>query len=170
VLAQLAAAAVDLDPLSLLARLAASVPPPRFHTVRYSGIVGSAARWRARVVPPPPEEAPAPAPEAAAAPPSHACSSPKPRPSTHRSVRRRWAELLRSTFGPHAPACPSCGGRLELRALVTAPRSIRRFLAHLGEPVEPPPISPARDPPTYQSRILRRRALDLDPAPAFVEH
>jgi len=29
--------AVDMDPLSLLCRLATSVPPPRFHTVRYAG-------------------------------------------------------------------------------------------------------------------------------------
>jgi hypothetical protein len=28
--------AVDLDPLSLLSRLAASVPAPRLHTVRYA--------------------------------------------------------------------------------------------------------------------------------------
>ena len=27
--------AVDMDPLSLLCRLATSVPPPRFHTVKY---------------------------------------------------------------------------------------------------------------------------------------
>ena len=30
--------AVDMDPLSLLCRLAASVPPPRHHTVRYAGL------------------------------------------------------------------------------------------------------------------------------------
>ena len=30
--------AVDMDPLSLLCRLAASVPPPRHHTVRYAGV------------------------------------------------------------------------------------------------------------------------------------
>ena len=29
--------AVDMDPLSLLCRLATSVPPPHFHTVRYGG-------------------------------------------------------------------------------------------------------------------------------------
>ncbi len=34
--------AVDMDPLSLLCRLAASVPPPRLHTVRYAG------SWRRR--------------------------------------------------------------------------------------------------------------------------
>jgi hypothetical protein len=30
--------AIDLDPLSLLSRLAAAVPPPRLHTVRYAGL------------------------------------------------------------------------------------------------------------------------------------
>jgi len=36
-------AAVDMDPLSLLCRLATSVPPPRFHTVRYAGVLASAS-------------------------------------------------------------------------------------------------------------------------------
>jgi len=31
--------AVDMDPLSLLCRLATSVPPPRFHTVKYAGVL-----------------------------------------------------------------------------------------------------------------------------------
>ncbi len=35
--------AVDMDPLSLLCRLAMSVPPPRFHTVKYSGVLASAS-------------------------------------------------------------------------------------------------------------------------------
>jgi hypothetical protein len=35
--------AVDLDPLSLLSRLCAAVPPPRFHTVRYAGVLASAS-------------------------------------------------------------------------------------------------------------------------------
>ncbi|WP_437574846.1 transposase zinc-binding domain-containing protein [Sorangium sp. So ce887] len=41
--------AVDMAPLSLLCRLAASVPPPRFHTVKYAGVLASASRprWRA---------------------------------------------------------------------------------------------------------------------------
>jgi hypothetical protein len=30
--------AVDMDPLSLLCRLATSVPPPRLHTIRYAGV------------------------------------------------------------------------------------------------------------------------------------
>lgn len=46
--------AVDLDPLSLLCRLATVVPPPRFHVVRYAGVLASAHKWRSLVVPPRP--------------------------------------------------------------------------------------------------------------------
>ena len=35
--------AIDLDPLSLLCRLAASVPPPGFHLVHYAGVLGAAS-------------------------------------------------------------------------------------------------------------------------------
>ncbi|WP_436602297.1 transposase [Sorangium sp. So ce1036] len=45
--------AVDMDPLSLLCRLAASVPPPRFHTVKYAGGLASASPWRKRIGPRP---------------------------------------------------------------------------------------------------------------------
>jgi hypothetical protein len=34
--------AVQLDPLSLLCRLVATVPPPKFHTVRYAGVLAPA--------------------------------------------------------------------------------------------------------------------------------
>jgi hypothetical protein len=47
--------AVDMDPLSLLCRLATSVPPPRFHTVKYAGVLAPASPWRSRVAPPSPE-------------------------------------------------------------------------------------------------------------------
>ncbi len=49
--------AVDMDPLSLLCRLATSVPPPWFHTVRYAGVLASASPWRSRLAPKPPPEA-----------------------------------------------------------------------------------------------------------------
>jgi hypothetical protein len=49
--------AVDMDPLSLLCRLATSVPPPRFHTVRYAGVLAPASQWRSRIAPKPPPEA-----------------------------------------------------------------------------------------------------------------
>jgi hypothetical protein len=38
--------AVDMDPLSLLRRLATTIPPPRLHVVRYSGVLAPAAKLR----------------------------------------------------------------------------------------------------------------------------
>lgn len=44
--------AVDMDPLSLLSRLAAAVPPPRRHTIGYAGVLASASSWRPLAAPP----------------------------------------------------------------------------------------------------------------------
>lgn len=40
-----------IEPLELIDRLAALVPPPRFHTVRYHGVLASRSKYRAEVVP-----------------------------------------------------------------------------------------------------------------------
>jgi hypothetical protein len=42
-----------------------------------------------------------------------------------------------------------------------------RYLRHLGEPIDPPPLSPARGPPYFQSRILRRRPAPQQQAEMF---
>jgi len=44
--------------------------------------------------------------------------------------------------------CPASGGDIRLIAFITDPGSIRKILTHLGEPLEPPPVSPARGRPT----------------------
>jgi hypothetical protein len=43
--------AVDMDPLSLMCRLATSVPPPRRHTIKYSGVLAPASPWRRHLTP-----------------------------------------------------------------------------------------------------------------------
>ena len=52
---------------------------------------------------------------------------------------------------------------MKLVALVQDLKAVARFLHHLGEPAEPPPLAPARGPPFWKSRVLRRRP--LAPAP-----
>jgi len=42
--------AVDMDPLSLLLRLCAAVPAPRFHTVRYAGVLAARSKVRPHIV------------------------------------------------------------------------------------------------------------------------
>jgi hypothetical protein len=88
--------AVDMDPLSLLCRLATSVPAPRFHTVRYAGVLAARA-WRPKIAPKPPTEEPA------------AASAEPDRTGPARGYRP-WAELLARTFAVDVLACPKCHG------------------------------------------------------------
>jgi hypothetical protein len=44
-------------------------------------------------------------------------------------------------------ACPRCGGDIRLISFITDPGPIRKILTHLGEPLDPPRVSPARGPP-----------------------
>ena len=69
--------AVDLDPLSLLCRLAALVPTPRCHLVHYAGVLAPASQWRPLIVPPAPDQ-----------PEQDSTASSTQRPPTHRSRYR----------------------------------------------------------------------------------
>ena len=77
--------------------------------------------------------------------------------------------MMMRTFAIDVEKCGRCSARLELRAFVTLPASIERLLRHLGEPTEPLPLSPARDPPYFKSRALRRKLGELDPPRRLVE-
>jgi hypothetical protein len=146
--------AVDMDPLSLLCRLAMSVPPPRFHTVKYSGVLASASPWRSRIGPRPETTA-----AAATTTNTHAPTRTPASTLRHTSRYRPWAELLKRTFGIDVLQCPSCKGRMKLVAMLTEPKSVLRYLASVGEPTDVPTRSPRRGPPYWKSKILRQKAL-----------
>ena len=69
------------------------------------------------------------------------------RPPLASSTRSTWAQLLRRVFAIDVLACPHCGGRRKLIALLTQPAVVRKILAHLGLPTEAPALAPARAPP-----------------------
>ena len=142
--------ALEMDVLSLLARLAASVPPPRTHLVRYSGVLAPASPWRPLVIPPV-EPAPAATPETPAPPSAHSEPPPKPPRTGPRCHYWPWAELMRLTLGLPVDTCPHCGGRMKLRALVRDPESIERFLRHQNLWTLPLGLAEARPPPYYRS-------------------
>lgn len=139
--------AVDMDPLSLLCRLATSVPPPRFHTVRYAGVLAAASPWRPRIAPKPPTEQPA-------------AARAEPDRTGPAGAYRPWAELLARTFAVDVLSCPSCQGRMRLLAVIKEPASIARYLAAVGEAGEVPRRSPGRGPPYWKSQLLRRHVLE----------
>ena len=103
--------ALLLEPLELLERLAALVPPPRRPLLAYHGVLAPHARWRSAIVP-----KPSPADARAAAP-----------------VPRRWpwAQLLHRVFAIQVLVCPRCGGPRRILGAVTEPHAVRRLLAAL---------------------------------------
>lgn len=70
--------------------------------------------------------------------------------------RYRRAELLKRTFGIDVETCPRCGGRMQLLAVITDLASAARLRRHQGDPTEPRSRAPARAPPYWQSKIVRR--------------
>ena len=143
-----------MDPLSLISRLAASVHPPRFHSVRYGGVLAPHSKWRPHIVPPPPPAAVTDAPGCHSLPPKKDESA---KPPTHRCRYRPWHELMRRCLKIDVETCGRCGGKMRLVALVKDAENIARYLRHLGLPTDVPPLFPARGPPFWQSTVLRRR-------------
>jgi hypothetical protein len=130
-----------LDPVNVLERLAVLIPRPRINLVLYYGLLAPRAAWRRAVVASAGSawsEAPAELDDASAA-------------GTDGAAPRRrgylWAELMRRTFGLDVLACPGCGGRLRLMAVIAQASVVERILRHLGLPTDRPEPQPGRAPP-----------------------
>jgi len=126
-----------LSPVAFLRRLAALVPPPGVHLVRFFGVLAPNARLRPLVVPRPP--APAELPPATAELPTRA-----------RPARLPWAQLLARTFGEDVFVCDRCGGPRRVVACVFSATIAARILDHLHLPSRPLPLARAQDPPQLQ--------------------
>jgi len=122
------------DPLTFLSRLAALVPPPKFHQLTYHGVLAPSDMWRDEVVP----RRRRPKPTTSEAP-----ESPSKRPP-HRYL---WHQLLKRVFGWEVLYCPVCRSRRRLISVILDRTVIVRILSHLGFECDPPPIQPARAPP-----------------------
>jgi hypothetical protein len=120
--------AVVLTGPELVARLAALVPPPRMHLVRYYGLFAPRARLREKVVPakPPPEEHTSC---------EHAAARENDGSASSRQQRMTWAQLLKRVFEIDILACPRCHARMQHISVITSPDVVRRMLAsmHRGQ-------------------------------------
>jgi hypothetical protein len=133
---------VVFDPIEFLGRLAVLVPRPRINLILYHGVLGPRAAWRADVV-----RRQASADGRAVGVKESAAEQPleDPAETARRQARGRcWAALMERTFGFDVLACPRCGGRLRLIALIEQVAVISRILRHLGMPTEIPAPRPAR--------------------------
>jgi hypothetical protein len=130
-----------LTPLALLKKLAALIPPPRVHQVRFHGVFGPAARLRPSVTAlAKPELPPLQEPEPEAGPTTNASSN-------WRASRLEWAALLKRVFEIEILRCARCGARMRVVAFITDRKASARILEHLGLPSHFPPLGKARAPP-----------------------
>jgi hypothetical protein len=138
---------IVFTPHELIEKLIPLIPRPRCHLVRYHGILGPAAKDRAKVVPT------APAPDAESA---DTAGADKAGIDESREIditkiprisRLPWALLLKRVFMTDALTCPKCQGRMKILAAITKPEAIRKILDHLGIPSEAPRRAAAHPPP-----------------------
>ena len=120
---------IVLTPMEFMQRLAALVPRPRLHLIRFHGVLAPNAKLRSKVVP-----QPAPVKTAGEGDCTHARG---------KTARLRWAQLLRRVFDIDVERC-ACGGKLKLIAVIEEPAVIGKILKHIGLDPRPPPIAPAR--------------------------
>ena len=132
-------------------RLAAAMPKPRQHMIRFHGIFAPNAKHRAdlkSLVPPPEQKLALPLQNEAPDPPQDTTAPP---------YRRRWAELLQRIFDHDVLKCPRCKGRMKIVQFVDDPLVITKICTHLGLPTSLPLVAPARAPPLGDQ-------LDFEPA------
>ncbi len=119
-------------PMEFMQRLAALVPRPRLHLIRFHGVLAPGAKLRKAVVPIPPTVSA----------PAHANDCDHTRARSAKG-RMRWAQLLERVFDIDIAHCPHCGRQLKLIAAIEEPAAIARILTHLGLAAQPPPRAPA---------------------------
>jgi len=155
-----ASGGVQLTPFEFLDRLADLVPPPRKHRHRYHGVfapnhtlrravtamaIGNVGKLGESSIG------------------RHGgdrhgtggCCAAHQKPRSHDTSRIAWAKLMARVGEKFPLECPNCGGDIRLIAFITEPGPIRRILAHLGEQLKPPPVSPARGPPTAWGELVQ---------------
>jgi len=77
------------------------------------------------------------------------------KPRSHDTSQIAWAKLMARVGEEFPLECPNCGGDIRLISFITEPGPIRKILEALGEPLEPPPLAPARGPPTHWGELVQ---------------
>jgi hypothetical protein len=125
--------AVVLEPLDLIARVVAMIPPPRFNMIRYHGVLSSHSSLRREVVPQatPPVVNPLLEDEIADEATGQLCFAFDTNVVQRSTKRRPWAWLLRHVWQVDVSTCELCGGAMKWIEVATEPGAIARVLREL---------------------------------------
>ena len=155
---------VLLTPHQLLDRLSALIPPPRRHRHRYYGVLAPNSPWRSGVT----ALAAAPeSPETAKDEGKAKAEAETEETPVRQAARFVWAMLLARIYEVFPLICPKCGGTMKIIAFIDEGDAIRKILTHLGEPVDPPRLTPARGPPLWEATGQCGDDLLIQPLPEY---
>jgi hypothetical protein len=150
---------VLFEPIELIEKLAALVPPPRFHLVRYHGLLAPRAKRRNAVVgsvrQKPAKERETKARKTGSSRSnvthdSHHDDELDPSPRAAPSNRSNglwsgticWADLMRRVFAIDVLECPRCRGRMRVIAAIHPPETTSEILECMDLPARAPPLEP----------------------------
>jgi hypothetical protein len=140
-----------LEPSDFIARLVAAIPPPRFHMLRFHGVLAPHCTLRPWVVPKAKQTPQVPLQLCLFERPTESSAAfSSAAPTTPRYAgRHAWALLLRHVFAVDVTVCVHYQGRMRLRELCTTADAIARAMARAGLGPQPPPAqaSPLRAQP-----------------------
>lgn len=134
--------AMKLTPMELMERLVALVPRPRVHLTRFHGVLAPHYKHRKQIIPKPPELKIVQDQEII-----------EPKQLELKKKNIPWARLLARVFNIDVETCSKCGGRMKIIAAIEDPKVIRKILEHMGLDAKPPPLQPARGPPSLESHF-----------------
>ena len=123
------------SPLDFLSKLAALIPRPRHHLVRYHGIFAPNARIRKLIVPTKGKKTKT----------SKKSDKGEYKAETVAKVDDAliaplsWAQRLKRVFNFEINRCPFCGGTMRVIADITDPDIIQKILDHIE--AQPPPFN-----------------------------
>jgi Putative transposase len=100
-----------MSPMEFMQRLAALVPRPRLHLIRFHGVLAPSAKWRSKVVLQASEDSKSLTATAAA-------TDSQEQPEHGRPMRLGWAKLLKRVFNLDLTHCSHCGGDLIMIAAI----------------------------------------------------
>ena len=123
--------------LEFMQRLAALMPRPRLHLIRFHGVLAPNTKLRSEIVP-------------SSGRACHRASSDDAQ-AQGAPPRMSWARLLKRVFDIDIEHCPNCGGGLKIIAAIEDPPVIVKILSHLGLPTRAPPRAPAQRVDLFQT-------------------
>ena len=121
-----------MSPLEFMQRLAALVPRPRLHLIRFHCVLAPNAKVRPLVVPQGPQLQEQTSDAAAV-------TEGEVETAQARPQRISWARLPKRVVDIDMQHCPNCCGELKIIAVILERPVVERILTHLGLDPQPPP-------------------------------